>query len=412
MTAEPLASFEAPPLQRLGATADRATLSASIVWTATAVIAAGLAYYHWRYEGWRETILFAGSVTAALVFALTFFSRRILFSITLIALLVATIVIASGIKRHYIEMVLHSYDVVFYLTSWPTLVYLWADHKPMLLALFGMVAITAGSGLVLWQFDGTRIPRQVSGGLFVFCACLGVWSSYAKGERKNTLFYWDNLYVSSFYSSWSETLETLWKGQLLDALSSQPKPPFKIPATCDPSEKPPHIILIHQESVVPPSYFPEIAYDRTLDPFFKSFDGQTSQAACRNLWRGVVADRIFRSRRRLDLLLRWHADVRAVPDAGKNSRHRAASARALRLPQQRLLPGAERFRFQRPLLRDDRDARDFRLQGPGRQAIQRARPLLLCERPRQHRASHRAIEQPAVHIHHHVGDAPSLSIQV
>jgi hypothetical protein len=274
MTAEPVASFEVPSLQRLDAVAEEGTLPSTVVWSATAAIALGLAYYHWRYEGWRETILFAGSVTAALIFALTFFSRRILFSITLIALLVATIVIASGIKRHYIEMVLHAYDVVFYLTSWPTLVYLWADHRPMLLALFGMVAIIVGSGLVLWQFDGTRIPRHVSGGLFVLCACLGVWASYAKGERKNTLFYWDNLYVSSFYSSWSETLETLWKGQLLDALKSQPMPPFKIPATCDPSEKPPHIILIHQESVVPPSYFPEISYDRTLDPFFKSFDGR------------------------------------------------------------------------------------------------------------------------------------------
>jgi phosphoglycerol transferase MdoB-like AlkP superfamily enzyme len=274
MTIEPFANFEAPSLQRLDAAAEEGTLPSTVVWAATAAIALGLAYYHWRYEGWRETILFAGSVTAALVFALTFFSRRILFSITLIALLVATIVVASGIKRHYIEMVLHAYDVVFYLTSWPTLVYLWADHKPMLLALFGMVVIIAGSGLVLWQYDGSRIPRHVSGGLFVLCACLGVWSSYAKGERKNTLFYWDNLYVSSFYSSWSETLETLWKGQLLDALKSQPMPPFKIPAACDPSEKPPHIILIHQESVVPPSYFPEISYDRTLDPFFKSFDGR------------------------------------------------------------------------------------------------------------------------------------------
>ena len=82
-----------------------------------------------------ETIIFAGSVTAALVFALTFVSRRILFSATLIALLVATIVIASDVKRHYIEMVLHAYDVVFYLTSWSTVVYLWVDHKLMLLAL-------------------------------------------------------------------------------------------------------------------------------------------------------------------------------------------------------------------------------------------------------------------------------------
>ncbi|MEQ1670068.1 MAG: sulfatase-like hydrolase/transferase, partial [Hyphomicrobium sp.] len=120
----------------------------------------------------------------------------------------------------------------------------------------------------------SRVPRVYSAALFVCCAAIGLWASQAKGERRNTLFYWDNLYLSSFYASWSETLETLWRGQLLDALRSQPKPLFKIPANCTPPEKPPHIILIHQESVVPPSQFPQLSYDKSLDPFFKSFDGK------------------------------------------------------------------------------------------------------------------------------------------
>lgn len=247
-------------------------LSASAVWYATSAIAVSLAYYHWRYEGWRETIIFAGAITTALISALTFVSRRILFSITLIALLVATIVIASGIKQHYVEMVLHAYDIVFYLTSWSTIVYLWVDHRSMLLALLAMITIIIISGLLLWHLDSSRIPRRFSGGLFVLCVALSVGASYAKGERGNTQFYWDHLYVSSFYSSWSETLQTLWKGQLFDALKSQPMPPFKIP-TCVLDRKPPHIILIHQESAFPPSYFSEINYDHGLDPFFRSFDG-------------------------------------------------------------------------------------------------------------------------------------------
>ncbi|RUP07728.1 sulfatase-like hydrolase/transferase [Hyphomicrobium sp.] len=248
-------------------------LSASAVWYATSAIAVGLAYYHWCYEGWRDTIIFAGAITAALIFALTFVSRRILFSITLIALLVATIVIAADVKQHYVEMVLHAYDVVFYLTSWSTIVFLWVDHRSLLLALLAMIAVAIVSGLVLWHFDSSRVPRRFSGGLFVLCVALSMGASYAKGERGNTQFYWDHLYVSSFYSSWSETLQTLWKGQLFDALKSQPMPPFKIP-TCALNRKPPHIILIHQESAFPPSYFSEISYDHRLDPFFKSFDGR------------------------------------------------------------------------------------------------------------------------------------------
>ena len=92
-------------------------MSTATVWTLTALIAAGLAYYHWRYEGWRETIIFASAITASLVAALTLMTRRILFAIAVVASIIAMIVVASDVKRHYIEMVLHAYDVVFYLTS-------------------------------------------------------------------------------------------------------------------------------------------------------------------------------------------------------------------------------------------------------------------------------------------------------
>ena len=271
MSVEPIDRTES--LSPIGVRLFERPLSPSAVWYATSAIAVGLSYYHWRYEGWRETIIFAGAITAALICALTFVSRRILFSITLIALLVATIVIASDIKQHYIEMVLHAYDVVFYLMSWSTIVYLWVDHRSMLLALLAMIAIATISGALLWRVDSSRVPRSISGGLFVLCVVVSLGASYEKGERRNTQFYWDHLYVSSFYSSWSETLQTLWKGQLFDALKSQPMPPFKVP-TCFLDQKPPHIILIHQESAFPPSYFSEISYDHGLDPFFRSFDGR------------------------------------------------------------------------------------------------------------------------------------------
>jgi phosphoglycerol transferase MdoB-like AlkP superfamily enzyme len=48
--------------------------------------------------------------------------------------------------------------------------------------------------------------------------------------------------------------------------------PFTVPTTCRPEARPPHIILIHQESVVQPSLFPTLQYDRSLDPFFISDD--------------------------------------------------------------------------------------------------------------------------------------------
>jgi phosphoglycerol transferase MdoB-like AlkP superfamily enzyme len=243
-------------------------------WSLIGLIIIALAYYHWRYEGWFETIAFAGAVTAAMLGILTFISRRLLFASGVTAAIVGMIVVAADVKHRFVEMVLHAYDIVFYLTSTATLRFLWVDQKQYLLAIAGSFIGTIVLGVYLYQRDPTRIARMFSFAAVVVCVAIALWAADAKGERRNTLFYWDNLYLSSFYSSWSETFETLMRGQLLEAAAEQSKPAFKIPASCTPSERPPHIILIHQESVVPPSYFPALGYDTSLDPFFKSFDGQ------------------------------------------------------------------------------------------------------------------------------------------
>jgi phosphoglycerol transferase MdoB-like AlkP superfamily enzyme len=249
-------------------------ISRAVAYGLSALIFAVLAYYHWHYEGWRENIIFASSMTLVFVAGWTFVTRRLLLSLAIVAALIAMVVVASDVKRRYIEMVLHAYDIVFYLTSIPTLRFLWVDHRIYLIAIAVSGLATLGMMVLLYKYDSTRISRWLSGGTFVIFACLALWASHAKGERRNTLFYWDNLYLSSFYASWSETLETLMRGQLLEALDSQRKPLFTIPASCTPEQKPPHILLIHQESVVPPSHFPQLGYDNNIDPFFNSFDGK------------------------------------------------------------------------------------------------------------------------------------------
>ena len=272
MTVEP--AINAPTTSDLVRVRASGQFSPRVTWGLIATVAFGLGYYHWRYEGWRETIAFASAITLALVSTLAFLSRRLLFSFGVVAAIVAMIVVASDVKRRYIEMVLHAYDIVFYLTSATTLSFLWVDHKVYLLAIVGSFFATAVLGYYLFRADPTRVSRTVSVAATLLCASVAIWASNAKGERRNTLFFWDNLYLSSFYSSWSETFETLMQGQLLEAAKTQSKPPFTIPVGCNWNERPPHIILIHQESVFPPSNFPSLKYDAGLDPFFKSFDGK------------------------------------------------------------------------------------------------------------------------------------------
>jgi phosphoglycerol transferase MdoB-like AlkP superfamily enzyme len=249
-------------------------LSTLAVGVLVGVQVCALAYYHYFYEGWRETICFAGAITGGLALVLTLLTRRILFSVVVTAAIVTMVVIASDVKRQYMDIVLHAYDVVFYMTSWSTISFLWVDHKGPLLGIVAAFLVTGGVGALVYRHDSSRISRPLSALGAILCAATALWASGAKGERNNTLFYWDSLYLSSFYASWSETLETMWRGQLLEALNKQGKPPFKIADQCTPATQPPHIILIHQESVVPPSYFPKVGYDTSLDSLFKSFDGK------------------------------------------------------------------------------------------------------------------------------------------
>jgi phosphoglycerol transferase MdoB-like AlkP superfamily enzyme len=243
-------------------------------WLCAGLLSAGLTLQFWRDEGEAANILFTAAVTMALAALLTLVSRRALFATVLTATLVAMVLAAAALKRATMNMVVHAYDLFFYLSSWSTVSYLWSDQRRYLL---GALACVLAATLVCWlayRIDGTRVARRWSALALAGCALLAWHAAEAKGERRHMQFYFSNLYVSSFYASWGETIETLWRGALLEAAPrSAPTAAFSIPARCDAASQRPHIILIHQESVVQPSLFATLSYDRAVDPFFHSDDG-------------------------------------------------------------------------------------------------------------------------------------------
>ncbi len=230
----------------------------------------------WRLvltEGGPATIIFAAAITMMLASLIVLVTARLLIATLLISALIPMLTIASMLKLRAMNMVLHAYDLVFYLSSWSTLSYLWQDYRRYGVILLAALLAIGLAGCLAYRVDGTRIRRQhavAAAALFAGIAWLAV---VAMGERRHSQFEYEGQYISSFYLSWSETIETLLKGQLIEAAASDQGPKFTIPAVCEPSSKPPHIILIHQESVVPPSHFPALKYDTDLDPFFRSHDG-------------------------------------------------------------------------------------------------------------------------------------------
>jgi hypothetical protein len=243
-------------------------------WSLAGLCALALASYVWLAEGRPATVVFAASVAATIISALVFVTRRVLFATVLVAALAGVIVTVASIKRQIMNMVVHAYDLVFYLSSWSTLIYLWADHRRYVVGLACGLLAAGLLGWIAYRLDGTRIRRAHAAAAIVVFATLASLAASAKGERRHMEFSFAGQYLASFFSSWSETIETLLRGQLIEAAQHASGPPLRLPTTCHPATRPPHIILIHQESVVPPSHFPSLRYDRSVEPFFRSLDGK------------------------------------------------------------------------------------------------------------------------------------------
>ena len=250
------------------------------IWLVVALslpLALGVADYFRRFEGSGPNLICTSAITLALWCGLMMLTRRILVSTILIASMIAFIVGVSSVKRSLDMMVMHAYDLYFYFPTWSLLTSLWTNHRAPLLAVLGGCAVTLAALAIAWPLERPRLRRRYAALVGALCIAVGAAASHEKIERRHTQLYWEDLFVSSFYGTWPETLETLWRGEILETASgASRRPPLLSLAqmSCAPAEKPPHVILIHEESVFPPALFPKLAYDKRLDSMFQSFDGR------------------------------------------------------------------------------------------------------------------------------------------
>ena len=219
---------------------------------------------------------FAVAVTAAIVSFVTLLSRRLLFASVVTSSLVAVVFLVSLEKQATMNMGLHSYDLFFYLNA-DTFEFLWGDYRRYVVVVLAALVAAINPG------DADLALRHDAALAFGFGLDLGrcdwQWREHSslKQARRAARFDFsrkDNSFVSAFYLSWSETWGTLVRGQLMEAAARTALPDFASESQCTPSPKPPHIVLIHQELLVPPSLFPRLQYDRALDRFFLSDDGR------------------------------------------------------------------------------------------------------------------------------------------
>ena len=240
---------------------------------ATVIVSALVAAWCWFREGEGATLVFTLAMTFGVMAAILTASRRLLFSSLVMAGMVASVLTLGWLKQARGDMILHAWDIVEFLTTPDSVVALWADRRATLLG--GVACAFVFAALLIWIFRRERpIARRISASLaLALCIGVGAFAGEARPVRAHLQYYWFDLHLASFYGSFRETFEALRRGGLVAAAARSASGPFPPDPVCAPASKPPHILLIHEESVMDPALFPGLAYDEQLKPFFRSDDG-------------------------------------------------------------------------------------------------------------------------------------------
>jgi hypothetical protein len=249
-------------------------LSPLVVSATMAISLCGLAYYIWRFEAYRHNVVYVSSATLLIISAIGLVTRRALLAVLLVTAGVALIRTIAIQKHRKMNMTLHAYDIVFYLSSWPTITFLWSHFRLHFLSFVAAVGTIVVVALVIFRLDPTRVRRRYS-----FCAALlfGV-VAYVSAPVRVEAHYWeyflDNRSLTSFYSSWRDVAHLLWRGHIFEAAEISRYGQLQEPRECHLQSRAPNIILVHHESMVPPGTFlNESLYDASLEHLFRSHDG-------------------------------------------------------------------------------------------------------------------------------------------
>jgi hypothetical protein len=250
------------------------TFSPRVSWGLAGAIFTVMAGFFYRNEWPIGNFAFATAVTGAIIAFLSVLTGRVLFSTAVTAGMIATVISAALVKLKFLDMLVHAYDLFFYFNSFSTFSYL-ADAYPWpTYGLFAMLTGTVLLGFLVYRYDGARVGRG-GAALALLAFSLAAWAGLeSTGQRRHMHLYYPNRFLSTFYSSWPETVRTLWQGQLITAAPKASGLPFAGIGACATPGRKPHVILIHQESMVPPTLFDGLAFDRKVMPFFTSHDGK------------------------------------------------------------------------------------------------------------------------------------------
>jgi hypothetical protein len=306
--------------------------------------------------------------------------RRPAVAAALSLLMIVVLILLSRLKYDIIWMTANFLDVMivnpdtisFLLSVKPDL------YRQVLLAL----ALALPALALLWSIDGFRVRLRTAAIGFVLCLAGVAGVALAFPQEGWEAFFGDS-YVSKFARSGVAAVSELMLHGYMESDATVTDRLKTLPdATCAPASKPPHIILVHDESSFDIRVAPGVKVPAGYGPHFRSFDGKErhfiAEGAGGPSWYteyNVLAGLSARSFGRFAYYVTQIA-------AGRVAR---GLPTALRLQHVLDLSRVRRIHERQGLSDHDRHA-EIRRPGRARHRPHRARPVLLQRRPQDDRA--------------------------
>ncbi len=226
--------------------------------------------------GWSEV-----AIVPKLVFLLTwgwlnFFwlvlLRRPAVAGALSLLEVVLLVLLSRLKFDIILMTANFLD--FWIIDHDTVNFLLTIMPGLYLKILVATALIVPVLALLWRFDASRVRPAVAATGFAACFLGLIGVSIANPQEDWEAFFGDS-YVSKFMRSGVTAVSELsTRGYLDSDDSAADHLDMLTAATCTPARKPPHIILVHDESSFDVRSLPGVKVPAGYGSHFRSFDGR------------------------------------------------------------------------------------------------------------------------------------------
>jgi hypothetical protein len=113
-------------------------------------------------EGPPATVFLTVFVSASIAAFIALLTRRLLLALVLATAQVALVTTISSLKLKYMNMVLHAYDIAYYLMSSTNLSFLVANYGRPVLAALLVATLAAILSTVVWRMESARVSRPLA----------------------------------------------------------------------------------------------------------------------------------------------------------------------------------------------------------------------------------------------------------